>query len=279
MTSQEVNAAIRQSLGLSVKPEPVPTVPQEGHVCDFPIWSYSKHRAHVTRIRINYDDGSFFSLAAPEGMPSPTFPGFLDCILFYGQKDLFVKEHTSMSIYQIFQMLHIDAGNGGNYAIFRKDMKRAFAMYMETDRFRNPETGKRSHVEYFRVLRRMKLAKSRREVSTFYFDELFLASLRSGYLKRLNFDYCLWLDREHKALARFIYGHLLKRLGEKDVYTRDFDGFLRDIGLGHLEELEPKRRNENLKRTVFPALDTLKGEVLRCYEMDDRGNIFFVPKD
>src|SRR5437879_9110929 len=52
-----------------------------------------------------YEDGSFFCLAAPEGMPSPTFPGFLDCILFYGQKDLFVKEHTSMSIYQIFQML------------------------------------------------------------------------------------------------------------------------------------------------------------------------------
>ena len=26
MTSQEVNTAIRQSLGLSVKPEPVPTV-------------------------------------------------------------------------------------------------------------------------------------------------------------------------------------------------------------------------------------------------------------
>jgi hypothetical protein len=279
MTSQEVNTAIRQSLGMPAKPEPVSTVPQEGHVCDFPIWSYSKHRAHVTRIRINYEDGSFFSLSAPEGMPSPTFPGFLDCILFYGQKDLFVKEHTSMSIYQIFQMLHIDAGNGGNYAIFRKDMKRAFAMYIETDRFRNPETGKRSHVDYFRVMRRMKLAKSRREVSTFYFDELFLASLRSGYLKRLNFDYCLWLDREHKALARFIYGHLLKRLGEKDVYTRDFDGFLRDIGLGHLEELEPKRRTENLKRIVFPALETLKGEAIRQYELDDRGNIFFIPRD
>ena len=35
-----------------------------------------------------------------------------------------------MSVYQIFQMLRIDAGNGGNYEIFRKDMKRAFAMYM-----------------------------------------------------------------------------------------------------------------------------------------------------
>jgi hypothetical protein len=56
MTTQEVKAAIRQSLGLPVKPEPIPTVPQEGHVCDFPIWSYSKHRAQVTRFRIDYED-------------------------------------------------------------------------------------------------------------------------------------------------------------------------------------------------------------------------------
>jgi hypothetical protein len=42
MSSQEVNAAIRESLGLPPKPEPQPTVPQEGHICDFPIWSYSK---------------------------------------------------------------------------------------------------------------------------------------------------------------------------------------------------------------------------------------------
>jgi hypothetical protein len=51
MTTQEVKAAIRESLGLPAKPEHVPTVPQEGHVCDFPIWSYSKHRAQVTRFR------------------------------------------------------------------------------------------------------------------------------------------------------------------------------------------------------------------------------------
>ncbi len=41
MTTQEVKAAIRESLGLPAKPEPVPTVPQEGHVCDFPIWTSS----------------------------------------------------------------------------------------------------------------------------------------------------------------------------------------------------------------------------------------------
>ena len=56
MTSQEVNAAIRDSLGLPAKPEPVPTVPQEGHICDFPIWSYSKRRSTVNLLKITYED-------------------------------------------------------------------------------------------------------------------------------------------------------------------------------------------------------------------------------
>jgi hypothetical protein len=30
---------------------------------------------------------------------------------------------------------------------------------------------------------------------------------------------------------------------------------------------------------VFPALDLLKGQAIRSYELDDRGNIFFLPKD
>lgn len=279
MNTSEVRKVIRESLGLPVKKETAPTLPQEGHICDFPIWSYSKYRSTITKLRIVYEDSSFFELEAPKGMPSPCFPGFLDCILFYGQKDLFIKEHTAISVYQIFKTLGMDAGNGGNYAMFREDMKRAFALFMVTDRFRNPETGQRSHVEYFRVLRRMTLAKSRHDTSTFYFDDLFLASLRAGYLKRLNFDYCIWLDKQNKALSRFMYGHILKRLGEKSVYTRNFMGFLRDIGLGHVAELEPKRRNETLKRIVFPALDTLKGEAFRCYETDDRGNVFFIHKD
>jgi len=279
MNTNEVQKALRESLGLPVKKEMVPTLPQEGHICDFPIWSYSKYRSTITKCRIDYEDGSFFELEAPKGMPSPCFPGFLDCLLFYGQKDLFITEHTAISVYHIFKTLQMDAGNGGNYALFREDMKRAFALFMMTDRFRNPETGQRSHVEYFRVLRRMSLAKTRRDTSTFYFDDVFLASLRTGYLKRLNFDYCIWLDKQNKALARFMYGHILKRLGEKSVYTRNLMGFLRDIGLGDMVELEPKRRNEALKRIVFPALDTLTGEVLRCYEIDDRGNIFFIAKD
>jgi hypothetical protein len=39
------------------------------------------------------------------------------------------------------------------------------------------------------------------------------------------------------------------------------------------------RRNERLKRTVFPALDLLKGKAIWYYETDDRGNLFFIPKD
>jgi hypothetical protein len=125
----------------------------------------------------------------------------------------------------------------------------------------------------------MDLAKSRRDTSTFYFDSLFLASLRSGYLKRLDFDFCLHLDKQGKALSRFLYGHLLKRLGTKSLYQRSLIGFLSDIGLGYLTQLEAKRINERLKTIVFPALDLLKGEVLRHYETDDRGNLFFIPKD
>src|SRR5712692_1681565 len=279
MTSQEVNAAIRESLGLPAKPEPVSTFPQEGHVCDFPIWSYSKRRSTQTILKITYEDGSFFELDAPKGMPSPSFPGYLDCILFYGQKDLFLKEHTSISVYQIFRTLKIDPGDGRNYEYFRRDMRRAFALFMVTDRFRNPTTGQRSHVRYFRVLQSMDVAKSRRDVSTFYFDSLFLASLRSGYLKRLDFDFCLHLDKQGEALSRFLYGHLVKRIGEKSIYQRRMTGFLSDIGLGYLADEKPMRRNERLKRTVFPALDLLKGEVLRTYEQDDRGNLFFLPKD
>jgi hypothetical protein len=149
-------------------------------------------------------------------------------------------------------------------------------MYMVTDRFINPQTRQRSHVEYFRVLRRMTLAKSRRDTSAFYFDDLFLASLRSGYLKRLDWDFCLHLDKQGEALARFIYGHLLKRIGQKSIYQRNLIGFLGDIGLGEVAQLESMRRNERLKRVVYPALDLLKGEGIRDYEVDDRGNLFFM---
>jgi hypothetical protein len=158
-------------------------------------------------------------------------------------------------------------------------MHRAFVMYIMTDRFHDPRTGQRTHVDYFRVLKRMKVAKNRHEVSTFFFDDLFLKSVRSGYLKRLDIDFALRLDTNGEALARFLYGHLLKRIGEKSLYQRRVSGFLNDIGLGNLLHGAPKRLNERLKRTVFPALDLLKGEVIRHYEMDDKGTLFFLPTD
>jgi hypothetical protein len=216
------------------------------------------------------------TLKAPEGMPSPSFPGYLDALLFFGQRDLFEQEYIEMSVYRILHILGMDPTNGQNYAYFRRDMDRAFHLSIETDRFRHPKTGLRSHVKYFRVLRSMDLAKSRRETSTFCFETLFLQSLRAGYLKRLDWDYCLDLDRRGDALTRFLYGHLLKRLGEKSLYTRNLGGFLRDIGLGHVAEGEPKRVPEILKRTVYPALDAVKGIQ---YQLDGQGNLLFIPKD
>jgi hypothetical protein len=101
----EVQRQIRASLGLPPVPEAKPTMPVEGHVCEFPLWSFSKQRATITALHIPYEDGSFFHLEAPKGMPSPRFPGYLDVILFYGQRDLFLQDHTSLSVYSIFQAL------------------------------------------------------------------------------------------------------------------------------------------------------------------------------
>ena len=83
-TALEVRRQIRESLGLPSRPEAQPTVPVEGHVCDFPLWSYSKKRSRETELRIDYEDGSFLMLDASKGMPSPRFPGYLDSMLFYG---------------------------------------------------------------------------------------------------------------------------------------------------------------------------------------------------
>jgi hypothetical protein len=211
-------------------------------------------------------------------MPGPRFPGYLDVLLFYGQRDLFLQDHTSLSVYSILKTLEMDPHHSGNYAHFRRDMHRTFTLYMVTDRFRHPATGQRSHVYYFRVLQSMQLAKNRHDISTFYFDHLFIASLRTGYLKRLDFDFCLWLDKRCEALARFLYGHVIKRVGEKSTYVRNLIGFLRDCGLGYIADLEPYRRNARVREVVFPALDLLKGQAIQTYELDDRGNIFFIPR-
>src|SRR2546430_7228550 len=186
MTSREVNATIRQSLGLPAKPEPVPTLPQEGHVSEFPYWSFSKRRSSVTRLDITYEDNTFMTLLAPLGMPSPSFAGYLDAILFYGQRDLFLREYVEISVYQILKTLEIDPDNGRAYAHFHRDMERAFMAAIKTDRFRNPRTGERDTVSYFRILRRMELAKRRQGISQFYFDDLFLASLNLLYAPPLR---------------------------------------------------------------------------------------------
>jgi hypothetical protein len=54
MTSQEAKAATRQSLGLPPVEESKPTVPVEGHVCDFPLWSFSKQRSSERELHITY---------------------------------------------------------------------------------------------------------------------------------------------------------------------------------------------------------------------------------
>jgi hypothetical protein len=273
-----VQRQIRESLGLPAVPSAPPTVPIEGHVCDFPIWSYSKKRSTITTLTIRYEDDSYVIVEAPRGMPGPTFPGYLDCILFYGQRDLFVQESTQISVYSMLKTLGMDPNNGGNYSHFHRDMRRAFALTIETDRFRDPATGTRSHVDLFRVLRRMRLAKHRQGVSTFYFDDLFLASLRAGYLKRVDFEFCLYLDKQDLPLARFLYSHVLKRLGAKTLYQRNLPGFLNDVGLGYLACLPPSNRNQKVKQALFPALDTLRGQAYAHWELDTHGNLFFISK-
>ena len=277
----DIQRQIRESLGLPPAPEAKPTIPVEGHVCEFPFWSFSKKLSTVRALDIRYEDGSFLKIDAPKGMPGPRFPGYLDVILFQGQHDMLREGEiqTRISIYSILKALGMDPNHSENYARFRMDFERAFAMYLRTDRFRHHETGERSHVIWYRIFWTMYYAKKRNEESVFRFDDMFLLSLRNGYLKRLDYEFCLWLDRQQAALARFLYGHLLKRIGEKSLYPRNFLGFLRDCGLGHIADMTPKRRNEQVKETVFPALDLIKGHAIRSYELDDRGNILFLPQE
>ena len=67
--------------------------------------------------------------------------GYLDAILFYGQRDLFLREYVEISVYKILKTLEIDPENGRAYAHFHRDMERAFMAAIKTDRFRNPRTG------------------------------------------------------------------------------------------------------------------------------------------
>jgi hypothetical protein len=277
-TVLEVRRQIRESLGLSVQEEGRPTIPMEAHLCEYPIWAYSKQSAAVTSLHIGYEDGSFVEIDAPKGFPSVTSPGYLDVLLYYGQRDLFRESYVEMSAYSILKHLGLDPRVGGNRERFIRDMERHFALRIKTDRFLNPTTGTRTHVAYFRVLNSMELAKRQEGVSRFYFNELFLRSLRSGYLRRLDMDFCLYLDKAVEPLARFLYSHIMKRLGEKSLYSRTLPGFLTDVGLGHVAKMKPWRRNEALKRTVYPAMEFLKGQAFSQYELDGNGIFRFFPK-
>jgi len=273
---QDVKKQVRESLGLPSQPESIPTLPQEGHGAEFPLWSYSKKRSTVTELHINYDDGSFMTLKAPLGMPSPSFCGYLDVFLFYGQHDLFQRNFVEISIYSIFRTLDMDPNNGRAYAHFHRDIERVFAAFIKTDRFRNPETGERTYIRFFRLLQNMDLARRRNGMSRFYFDEHFLQSLRSGYLKRLDWQFCLFLDKRGQALARFLYGHVSKRIGNKPIYQRHVLGFLNDIGLGYIAKLVPYKRREKVKNTLFPALDAIRGEAFQRWQSDpETGNLIF----
>src|SRR6266571_680753 len=90
--SADINRQIRASLGMPPKPEVPPSVPVEGHVCEFPLWSFSKRQSTLTHLRIDYEDGTYFQLEALRGMPSVLSPGYLDTLWYYGQKDLFSQK-------------------------------------------------------------------------------------------------------------------------------------------------------------------------------------------
>jgi len=253
-----------------------PSIFIEGNACEFPMWSYSKQKSAVKELKINYPDGSFMEITAANGLPGPQFAGYLDVLLAHGQEDLFGQNYIEMSVYDILKTLGKDPTHSGNYRKFRADMKKCFNMSIVTDRFVNPKTGTRDFTEYFRIMDRMKIAHHRNKKSRFYFNEVFLESIRAGYLKHLDYDFCLELDQENQSLARFVYQHVSKRLGKNMYYIRNLDGFLTDIGLENVTKKTLKYKNEYLKKTFYPALDRIAETSVFRYELaDNKRNIVF----
>jgi len=252
----------------------------EGNACEFPLWSYSKQKSGTKEMRIDYSDGTYVEITTPEGLPGPQFPGYLDVLLANGQEDLFGQNFIEMSIYEILKTLGKDPTHSGNYKVFRRDMAKCSKMTIVTDRIVDPETGGRDFTEYFRIIDRMKIAHRRNQKSRFYFNELFIESVRAGYLKHLDYNFCLELDREGEALARFVYQHVIKRLGHGMYYVRNLDGFLTDIGLGAVTTKVLKYKNEYLKKTFYPALDRIVSAGVFRYELadNDRNIVFYSPK-
>jgi hypothetical protein len=167
--------------------------------------------------------------------------------------------------------------HGKQYRGFVRDMQRLFALALETDRLLDPVTQARRHTASFRVLDGLELARHAQEESRFYFNDIFLRSLRSGYLRHVDFDFCLYLDRHEEPLARFLYAYVTQRLVAQMPYSRSLAGFVTDIGFGSLARVPLKRQTERFTRTVCPALAMLKGHAYAHYELDERGNIIFYP--
>ena len=248
----------------------------EGHLCDFPLWSYSRKRATVTALHVEYDDGTFLTIRAPAGMPGPRFPGYLDVLLFRGYRHLVRDDHVELSMYTILKTLGLDPGSGRNLQHLRRDMDRAFSPPSRPigSFIRRPG---HAHISTIFGSSGGCSWPMTGATSTFYFDDLFVHSLRQGYLKRLDWDFCLALDTRGKPLARFLYAHIAKRLGGKAMYIRRLEGFLRDVGLGYVLHQPTKRRTELVQGTLYPALDLVKGHGFHHYDVDDGGNIFFLP--
>ncbi len=253
------------------------TLIMEGNTCEFPLWQYSKYKSNLKHVRIDYSDGSYVEIDTPNGYPGINFPGYIDVLMAEGQDLLYKQSFVEMSVYDIFKKLGKDPHNGGNYKIFRKDMEKCFKLSVKTDRFRDPDTGERSYTTYFRILNQMELARRRNQTSKFYFNEIFVKSIRAGYFKQLDLDFCIELDKNNQALARFLYQHIIKRIGKDMYYIRDFNEFLNDVGLGYVNNNPLKDKRKFLKLTFFPAINTIvNARKIRNYELVDNGkNIVF----
>ena len=180
-----------------------------------------------------------------------------------------------MSVDRVLSHVHQGPVHGKQYRGFVREMQRLFALVLETDRLLDPVTQARSHTASFRVLDGLEWARHVQEESRFYFNAIVPHSLRRGYFHRVDFDFCLYLDRHEEPLARFLYAYLLQRLGAQRTYRRSLAGFVTDIGLGALAQLPLKRQTARFTRTVVPALAMIKGHAYAHYELDEKGTLVF----
>jgi hypothetical protein len=252
-------------------------VPSEGHVCEWPLWAFSKKQQTVTRWRIAYEDGTYVQLTAPAGLPSVRTPGYLDVLWLYGQQDLWRGACVAMSVDRVLSHVQQGPVHSKQYRGVVRDMQRLFALALETDRLLDPMTQARRHTASFRVLDGLELARHAQEESRFYFNDHVLRSLRSGYFRRVDFDFCLALDRQEAPLARFLYTYLVQKLGEQQPYCRSLAGFVTDIGFGAWARLPRKRQTARVTRTVLPALALLKGHAYAHYALEEEGTLVFYP--